>query len=74
MERREQFRVDRRSRKAGLYHRGRTRCLAGGDTDDQDSEITGENGEFGITIETGKAKVQRDTRDNVWEARYNQRG
>lgn len=62
MERREQLRIYRRTGKASLYRRGRARRLPGGDTDDQDSEITRKNGDFGIAIETGKTQVQRDTR------------
>lgn len=74
MKRREQFRIERRPSKARLHDRRRACRLPGSDSDDQDSEITGKNGEFGVTIETRKTQVQRDTRGNVWDDLYIARG
>lgn len=74
MQRREQLRINRRASKAGLYRRRRARRLPGGDTDDQDGKVTRKNGELGIAIETGKTQVQRDTRDNIWDAMSSARG
>ena len=74
MEGREQRRVDGRPREPRLHRRSRARRLPGGDPNDQDSEITGEDGKLGIAIETGKTKVQRDTRGNVWDTLFSARG
>lgn len=74
MERREQPGIEAIARKAGLYRRSRTGGLTGRDADDQDGEITRKNGDLGIAIETGETQVQRDTRDNLWEALFSARG
>ena len=61
----EQLGVDRVARESRLDRRGRTGRLPRGDPDDQDRQIARQDGEFGITIETGKTQIQRKTRKNT---------
>ena len=75
MDGREQLRVDRAAGKTRLNRRSRTRRLSRGDTDDQDRQVTGQHGELGFSIKTGKAQIQRNTRtDSGWSPGLGARG